>query len=84
MTIMKNIYLYFYWVIASVILTACNRKKDVVPQQNPSVITSSLPTEIQNPRDIDQYFTESNWITRTEGPNSITRNIHQDKNGIIW
>jgi len=35
-------------------------------------------------KDQDPYFIESPYITSSEGPKSITRNIIQDKNGHYW
>ena len=42
-------------------------------------------SKIKNtPKDFDPYFTETNYISRSYGPENITRNIIEDKNGDYW
>jgi len=43
------------------------------------------PKQVEKkPSDFDPYFIESQGDTSSYGPNSITRNILQDRNGNIW
>ena len=50
-------------------------------------LASPLPQQSNSKNelaDFDPYFSESSEITTSYGPNRITRNILQDRNGDIW
>lgn len=59
-------------------LTACQGQERVDP---PSVQVD--PTALL-PQDIDPFFAETQTINSPFGPNSITRNMIEDKHGNIW
>ncbi len=55
------------------------------PQSTPKVAAGMPPRpQVSLLRDFDPYFTESTGSASPDGPNSITRNILQDRNGTFW
>ncbi len=57
--------------------------------QNPATLSTDVEgqpkqSETKLPDEVDSYFRESNDITTSNGPSSITRNVLQDKKGFIW
>ncbi|MBX2877667.1 MAG: hypothetical protein KTR30_36445 [Saprospiraceae bacterium] len=60
------------------LITACKGQDRVDP---PSVQTDPA---FNFPVDVDPFFSETQTINSSIGPNSITRNIIEDKNGNIW
>jgi len=55
------------------------------PQRNPANANTPQPQQQASPlSDRDPYFTESTASTSLGGPQSITRNMVQDRNGTFW
>jgi len=70
-------------------IVSCNGQiKSDLPKENPETKTDNSKSESAEnslpKNDFDPYFTESRENTSAFGPNSITRNIMQDKNGKFW
>ncbi len=75
---MKN-YLQIYSVSLLIVFsTSCKGQNKTGPPKE------SLSQTTINLIDNDPYFVETNTITTSYGPSSITRNIIQDRNGSIW
>ena len=75
--------LFIHTVILLVFLfSACKGQEKTNDAREKIQTTTSTPKIIQ--RDFDPYFTETTYVTSSEGPKSITRNIIQDKNGHFW
>ncbi|TNE51141.1 MAG: histidine kinase [Bacteroidetes bacterium] len=72
----KDIPFYILFLLTAFHTASCTgqNQKD---QPEDKQATAALP-------DHDPYFIESNVITSAYGPQSITRNIIQDRNGNIW
>lgn len=60
---------------------SCNGQQKTAPEK-----TNNTPPKetIVAKKDFDPYFTETTTISSPYGPNSITRNMLQDKEGNIW
>lgn len=56
-------------------------RKQSEPTKETIEIPSSNPSK---PKDFDPYFTPTETITTTKGPQNITRNILADRKGNIW
>ena len=80
-------YIQFYTVfLLFVFIASCNgQKKTDVPNDSISQPNKFRPWQPKfNLPDSDPYFIESESITNSYGPSSITRNIIQDRNGNFW
>ncbi|MFS4492186.1 two-component regulator propeller domain-containing protein [Maribacter sp. 2308TA10-17] len=78
---MKKQVLIFASLLITVSIVSCNGQQKKAPEK----VTAPIPKEAEaDTLDFDPYFTESKSITSDYGPNSITRNILQDRNGNIW
>ncbi len=55
-----------------------SNNKDLITRP---IMTKKSEVEVE---DIDPYFTEVSSITSATGPRNITRNILQDKRGVVW
>jgi hypothetical protein len=49
-----------------------------------SLETFKIFRPVIDPNDIDPYFVENQDLVSNHGPEVITRNIIQDKNGYFW
>ncbi|MCB0559731.1 MAG: hypothetical protein KDD09_12350 [Phaeodactylibacter sp.] len=81
---MKKSYKYaqvFLFLFSFVFITSCNGQKETgLSKDNTSQPKQS---EIKLP-DNDPYFVETQEITTSHGPGSITRNVMQDSKGNLW
>lgn len=73
-------------LLALFMVASCARQtKTDAPQRTVEDATRVPPQqEVRPPGDHDPFFTESTAFTSPRGPNSITRNILQDRKGTFW
>ncbi len=81
----KYIHLYALLLLCAIgaSCTAQNQTEASPQQKEKPVVQSSSQTDT-DPAEHDPAFVESSWITAKHGPQSITRNTLQDRNGTIW
>lgn len=78
---MKKIIQYYAALLLLGCFLSCNGQQKTASEKT----NTSPPKEaIAVQEDVDPYFTESSTISSAYGPNSITRNMLQDKKGNIW
>ena len=75
---MKKYVEIYTMVLLSMIRTSC------LGQNKTDVTANDIIQFEMNLLDTDPYFIESDSITASNGPTSITRNILQDKEGNVW
>lgn len=83
---MKNLLQINALLLLLLMVASCaGQTKTDTPQSTPKDATKVQPQkQATQLSDRDPYFTESTYSTSPNGPNSITRNILQDRNGIFW
>lgn len=83
---MKNLLKINALLLPCLMAASCARQTQPdTPQKIPKDATNVQPQQLSTPsNDHDPYFTESTGSTSPIGPNSITRNIVQDRNGTFW
>lgn len=76
----KYLQICFGFLLFAFILS-CNEQKKTEASKVSELETKQAEL---NPSEMGPYFIESDTITSAYGPNSITRNILQDKKGNVW
>lgn len=77
---------FVFLLSLSMILYSCHGQVNPEPTKKKGNQISEIPffkAKIDT-NDLDPYFTENNFLHTKHGPNSITRNILQDKTGKYW
>ena len=73
----------FYTLMVLLIFTAsCKGQTKTTTPTDPNAIPSFLPE--MNPPLVDTYFAHTKDTFSSQGPQSITRNILEDRNGTFW
>lgn len=73
---------FFLFLLVS--FAACTGQEAPPPVPPTPEVEDAPVVKKEIPDDFDPYFTESTGVTKLTGPTSITRNIIEDRNGIIW
>lgn len=80
---MKDAFLIYFLLIIVFHPSCKGQEKSSISKED--IKKQSTDSELKNtPTDYDPYFTESKYITKLYGPQSITRNIIEDRNGNYW
>ena len=78
---MNKISLFQFFLLAFIFFISCTAPKKTDQEKE---AFQFFPSEESMTVDNDPYFKETKTINSSNGPNSITRNILEDRNGIFW